>query len=159
MKRFIAAFAVTVGCSLALVSAQDTKTTTVTKTEGGKAQTVTYTGCVQNGTETRSFVLNKVVPVGRSTETTVGTTGSTTTTTTTTYALVPDEKVEIQSHMGHKVEVTGVMIPAGDSKTTTTTKVEREDAPDTKTKETVKTDNAMPQFRVVSIKNLADSCE
>jgi hypothetical protein len=81
--------------------------------------------CVGSGTETLSFVLNKVVPVGRSTETTVGTTGSTTTTTT-TYALVPDEKVEIQSHMGHKVEVTGVMIPAGDSKTTTTTKVERE---------------------------------
>ena len=158
MKRFIAAAAVTVGCSLAMVSAQDTKTTTVTKTEEGKAQTITYTGCVQGGTETRSFVLDKVVPVGRSTETTVGTTG-TTTTTTTQYALIPGEKVEIQSHMGHKVEVTGVMIPAGDSKTTTTTKVEREDAPDTKTKETVKTDNALPQFRVVSIKNLADSCE
>ena len=158
MKRFIAAFAVTVGCSLAMVSAQDTKTTTVTKTDEGKAQTITYTGCVGGGTETRSFVLDKVVPVGRSTETTVGTTG-TTTTTTTKYALVPGEKVEIESHMGHKVEVTGVMVPAGDSKTTTTTKVEREDAPDTKTKETVKTDNALPQFRVTSIKNLADSCE
>ena len=51
------------------------------------------------------------------------------------------------------------MIPAGDSKTTTTTKVEREDAPDSKTKETVKSDNALPQFRVTSIKKVADSCD
>jgi hypothetical protein len=158
MKRSIAALAVALGCSFVIgVSAQDTKTTTTTKTEGAKAQTVTYTGCVQSGTQTRSFVLDKVVPMGRTTETTVGTAG-TTTTTTTTYALVPGERVEIQSHVGHKVEVTGMMIPAGDSKTTTTTKVERENAPDSKTKETVKTDNALPQFRVISIKNLADSC-
>ena len=158
MKRFIAVFTVTVGCSLAIASAQETKTTVTTKTDEGKAQMVTYSGCVQGGSETRSFVLNKVMPVGRSTETTVGTSG-TTTTTTTTYALVPGERVEIQSHVGHKVEVTGMMIPAGDSKTTTTTKVERENAPDTKTKETVKTDNALPQFRVTSIKNLAESCQ
>ena len=158
MTRSIAALAVALGFSVAIgVSAQDTKTTTVTKTDGAKEQTITYTGCVQSGTETRSFVLNKVMPVGKSTETTVGTSGATTTTTT-TYALIPDEKVEMQTHVGHKVEVTGVMIPAGDSKTTTTTKIEREDAPDTKTKETVKTDNAVPQFRVTSIKNLADSC-
>ncbi len=79
MTRSIAALAVAVGFSMAIgVSAQDTKTTTVTKTEGAKAQTITYTGCVQNGTETRSFVLDKVMPVGRSTETTVGTTGATT---------------------------------------------------------------------------------
>jgi len=34
----------------------------------------------------------------------------------------------------------------------------REGAPDTTTKETVKSDNAMPQFRVISIKNVADTC-
>jgi hypothetical protein len=159
MRRYITALAVTVGCSLAIAAgAQETKTTVTTKTDGGKGQTVTYTGCVQGGTETRSFVLDKVVPVSRSTETSVGTAG-TTTTTTTRYALVPDEKIEIQSHVGHKVEVTGMMMPAGDSKTTTTTRVEREHAPDTKTKETVKTDNALPQFRVTSIKNLAESCQ
>jgi len=52
-----------------------------------------------------------------------------------------------------------MMIPAGESKTTTTTKVDRDDAPDSKTKETVKRDNDYPQFRVLSVKNLSDSCE
>src|SRR4029079_16221324 len=158
MKRiFAAAIVFAFAGSAALLNAQDTKTTTVTKVDGNAAQMVRYTGCVQTGTETKSFILSKVVPMSRS-ETTVGTSG-TTTTTTTTYALVPDQKVELQTHVGHKVEVTGMLVPAGDSKTTTTTKVERDDAPDSKTKETVKSDNAMPQFKVVSVKNLADSCE
>jgi hypothetical protein len=159
MKRSIAALAVALGCSCVIgVSAQDTKTTTTTKTEGAKATTVTYTGCMQTGTETRSVVLAKVQPVSRTTETALGTSGVTTTTTT-TYALVPDEKVEFQTHLGHKVEVTGLMIPAGESKTTTETKVEREDAPDTKSKETVKTNAPLPQFRVMSIKDLNESCQ
>ena len=160
MTRSIAALAVAFGCSCVIgISAQETKTTTTTKTEGAKATTVTYTGCMQTGTETRSVVLAKVQPISRTTETAVGTSGATTTTTTTTYALVPDEKIEFQTHLGHKVEVTGMMIPAGESKTTTETKVEREDAPDTKSKETVKTNAPLPQFRVMSIKDLNDSCE
>ena len=161
MKRSIAALAVALGCSCVIaVSAQETKTTTETKTEGAaaKATTVSYTGCMQTGTETKSIVLAKVQPVSKTTETAVGT-GGVTTTTTTTYALVPGEKVEFQTHVGHKVEVTGMMIPAGESKTTTETKVDREDAPDTKTKETVKTDNPLPQFRVMSIKDTNESCQ
>ena len=156
MKRF-AAMVFALGCSVAFVQAQDTKTTTTTKVEGKAPQAVTYTGCVQTGTETKSYILSKVVPVTRS-ETSIGTAGSVTTTST-TYMLVPDQKVELQSSVGHKVEVTGMMIPAGDSKVTTTTKVERDDAPDSKTKETVKSDNDHPQFRVISVKNLADRCD
>ena len=160
MTRSIAALAVALGCSCVIaVSAQETKTTTETKTEGGKATTVTYTGCMQTGTETRSVVLAKVQPVSKTTETAIGTGGVTTTTTTTTYALVPGEKVEFQTHLGHKVEVTGMMIPAGESKTTTETKVEREDAPDTKSKETVKTNAPLPQFRVMSVKDTNESCQ
>jgi hypothetical protein len=156
MKRIFAATIFALGCSVALANAQDTKTTTVTKVDGKTPQAVSYTGCVQTGTETRTFILNHVVPMSRST-TSTGTTG-TTTTTTTTYALVPDQKVELETHVGHKVEVTGMMIPAGDSKVTTTTKVDRDNAPDSKTKETVKSDHAFPQFRVLSVKNLAESC-
>ena len=157
MSRFIAALAL--GCGLAVAAnAQDTKTTTTTKSTGGEVKTVSYTGCVQTGTETRSYVLNKVMPVSRtSTSEAVGTSG-TVTTTTTSYELVPAGTVEFQQHVGHKVEVTGMMIPAGDTKTETTTKVEREDAKDTTTKETTKSKNAMPQFQVTSIKNLAESC-
>ena len=162
MTRSIAAFAVAMACSCVMgVSAQETKTTTETKTEGAgaKATTVSYTGCMQTGTETRSVVLAKVQPVSSTTETAIGTSGVTTTTTSTTYALVPAEKVEFQTHIGHKVEVTGMMIPAGESKTTTETKVEREDAPDSKSKETVKTNAPLPQFRVTSIKDTNERCE
>ena len=149
-------------CAVALalgltVSAQDTTVKSTTKTSGGEVKTVTYTGCVGAGTETRTYVLNKVVPVTRTTET-VGT-GGTRTITETTYMLVPGETVEIQQHVGRKVEVTGTLIPAGDTKTTTKTKVEREDAKDTTVKEKVKADNAMAQFRVTSIKDLAERCE
>jgi len=156
MSRMFASFAIALGCAVAL-HAQDTTTTTKTEVKGNDAKTVTYSGCMQTGTEPRSFVLAKVVPVGRTSTTEVGTSGATTTTST-TYALVPAEKVELQTHVNHKVEVTGVMIPAGDSKIETKTKTEREGAPDTTTKETVKSDNAMPQFRVISIKNVADTC-
>ena len=159
MKRSIAALAVALGCSFAIgLNAQDTKTTTTTKTEGAKATTVTYTGCMQTGTETRSVILAKVQPVGSTSETAVGTNGVTTTTTT-TYALVPEEKVDLQTHVGHKVEVTGMMIPAGESKTKTETKIDREDAPDSKSKETVKTNSPMPQFHVTSVKDLNESCQ
>jgi hypothetical protein len=148
-------FAVALGCAVAL-HAQDTTTTTRTEVKANDAKTVTYSGCMQTGTEPRSFVLAKVVPVGKTT-TEVGTSGATTTTTT-TYMLVPAEKVQLQQHVNHKVEVTGVMIPAGDSKTETKTRTEREGAPDTTTRETVKSENAMPQFRVISIKSVAENC-
>src|SRR6476469_10062108 len=93
MTRSIAALAVAHGCSFVNgVSAQYTKTTVTTKTEGGKATTVSYTGCMQTGTETRSVILAKVQPISSTTETSVGTSGVTSTTTSTTYALVPAEK-------------------------------------------------------------------
>jgi hypothetical protein len=139
------------------VTAQDTTVKSTTKTSGGEIKTLSYTGCVGAGTETRTYMLSKVVPVTRTTEA-VGTTG-TTTITETSYMLVPGETVEIQQHVGHKVEVTGTLIPAGDTKTETKTKIEREDAKDTTVKETTKTDNATPQFRVTAIKDLAERCE
>jgi len=143
-------------CGVAM-HAQDTKTTTTTKTSGGDVKTASYTGCVITGTETSSYMLSKVVPVTRTTES-VGTSG-TTTTTETSYELVPGERVEIQQHVGRKVEVTGVMIPAGDVKTETKTKIDREDAKDTTIKEHSKADNAHPQFRVTAIKDLGERCQ
>ena len=149
-------------CAMALalgaaISAQDTTVKTTTKSSGGEIKPMSYTGCVDGGTETRTYVLNKVVPVTRTTET-VGTSG-TTVVSQTTYELVPGEQIEIQRHVGHKVEVTGMLIPAGDVKTETTTKVERDDAKDTTTKEKTKVENARPQFRVTAIKDLAERCE
>src|SRR5206468_10213830 len=111
------------------------------------------TGCLQSGVETNSFILDKVVPIGQTTRTQVGTAGEVTKTTTTTYALIPGERVEFQNMIGHKVEVTGVEISGN---ATVKTKVEREDAKDTKEK--TKYENALPQLRVTSVKHLSDTC-
>jgi hypothetical protein len=139
------------------VNAQDSKVTTTTKSKGGDAQTVTYTGCVGAGTETKTYVLNNVVPVTRTTET-IGTAG-TSTVTETRYMLVPGDTVTIQEHVGHKVQVTGSLIPGGDSKTQTKTKIDRDDGPDSTIKEKTKSDDAAPQFRVTAIRDLAERCQ
>lgn len=154
MRRFITSFAFALGCTALVANAQETKTRTETRTEGGQAQTVSYTGCVQTGTEAKTFVLDKVVPVTRTTTTETPT--SSTTTSSTSYVLVPGETIQLQQQVGKKVEVTGMLIPGGDSRTETRTRTEREDAPDTKTRERVETRNAAPQFRVTSIKTIGD---
>lgn len=157
MSRFITSFAIALGCVAITAHAQDTTVKSTTRSSGGAVQTVTYVGCVQTGTEARTYILDKVVPVTRTTTTETPT--SSTSTTTTSYMLVPGERVELQQQVGHKVEVTGMLIPAGNVKTETTTRVEREHGEDTKTRERVETRNSMPQFRVTSIKSLAESCQ
>src|SRR5262245_21631451 len=64
---------IAVGCALTIsLSAQDTKTRTTVETKGGDVQTVSYTGCIGAGTEAKTFVLEKAVPVSRTTTETVG---------------------------------------------------------------------------------------
>jgi hypothetical protein len=109
---------------------------------------------VQTGTEAKTYVLDKVVPKTRTTTTDLQT-GETST--STTYMLIPGT-VQVQEHVGKKVEVTGTLIPGGNTRTETTTRVERDDAPDTKKRERVETRNAMPEFRVTSIKDLGERC-
>ena len=150
--RFVMSFATALFCASLAVHAQET--TTKTKVEGkDKARTVVYMGCLQNGTEARTFTLNKVVPVTTSTSMPTGT-GGTVTSTSTSYVLVPGEQVTLQQHVGHKVEVTGIMIPKGETKTTT--KIEREHGGDSTIKE--KTDSDHPQMRVISVKELSEPC-
>lgn len=156
MSRFITSFAFALGCMALAAHAQETTTKTETKSSGGPVQTVTYTGCVQTGTQAKTYVLDKVVPVTRTTTTETPTSSSTTS--STSYILVPGEKVQVQEHVGHKVEVTGMLIPGGNIRTETRTRTEREDADDTRTRERVETKNAPPQFRVTSIKTLAETC-
>jgi len=155
MKRTIALMgALGFACVISL-SAQDSKVTTTTKTEGG-AKMMTYAGCLGPGTETRTYMLNKVVPVTTTTET--RTPSASSSTSETKYVLVPDEKVEVQSHLGQKVEVTGILLPKGESRVKTETKVDNEDAKDTNTSTTLKSDNSIPQFKVTSIKSTGETC-
>ena len=160
MKRFATMSAAAAGIALMLglhaaAQQQPPSTTSAadqTKVKAEHAQTTTFTGCLQTGTEAKTYILDKVVPT-KSTEI-VGTSGETAT--VTKYELVPSEQVEMQEHVGHKVEVTGVLIPAGkgDAKIKTETKLPGEEA---KTEAKIEKGPA-PQFRVVSIKRLADSC-
>jgi hypothetical protein len=158
MSRFIVTVTAALTFASGLAIAQETRTKTEVK--GGRAQTITYTGCVQTGSEARTYILDQAVPVSRTTTTTeqVGTSGAVVNTVT-RYALVPSEKVELVEHVGHKVEVTGMVVPAGQSESRTKTKIEREHGKDTKITEKTKSDNDLPQFRVTSVKHLAESCQ
>ncbi|HET9830829.1 MAG TPA: hypothetical protein VFP91_03950, partial [Vicinamibacterales bacterium] len=69
MKRFSTTLALAFGCAALVVPsafAQSTETKTKTKTE--HASIVTYTGCIaSNAGQTRTYVLNNVVPTERTT--------------------------------------------------------------------------------------------
>jgi hypothetical protein len=154
MRRFITSFAIALGCTAVAINAQETRTQTETRSSGGQPQVVTYTGCVQTGTQAKTYMLDKVVPVTKTTTTETPT--SSTTTSSTSYVLVPGDTVQVQEHVGKKVEVTGMLIPGGNTRTETRTRTEREDAPDTKTRERVESRNAAPEFRVTSIKTIGE---
>jgi hypothetical protein len=149
MRRLITTFAVAGATMLAMhAHAQSTETKTKIKTEHGK--TMTYTGCV-GSTETRTYVLQNVTPVSR-TETTT----ASGTTVSTTYSLVPEGTVELQQNVGHRVEVTGVLIEAGhgDAKVTQRTKTNGKEE-----KTTTEVDRgAVPQLKVLSVKPTGGSC-
>jgi hypothetical protein len=155
--RFIGATTLAFACAVGLAAqAQETTTRTETKVKADDAKMVTFSGCVKPGTEAKAFILEKAVPVRKTTtEEATGTSGVVTTTTT-TYALVPGESVELTGDVGHKVEVTGIMVPSGD--VTKETKTTRETAAGTRTEETVKREGALPQFRVISVKHLPETC-
>jgi hypothetical protein len=136
-----------------------------TEIKADKGESVVYTGCLITGVETKSFMLDHAVPVKETqTQTAIGASGlpETTTTTTLKYVLVPGEKVDFQKSVGHTVQVTAVLIPAGDDKTkietTTKTKVEGQPTEKSETKEKV-AQGDMPQLRVMSVKNLSDTCQ
>jgi hypothetical protein len=154
MNRIFPAVALALGCVAWTAHAQESTVRSKTKSSGGEIKTETYTGCVQTGTETKSYILNKVVPTSVTT-----TTDANGTTTATTFMLVPSEKVEIQQQVGHKVEVTGMRIPAGEVKSETKTSVDREHGKDSKTRERIESNSSTPQFRVTSIRSLAERCE
>jgi hypothetical protein len=163
MKRVILALSLAL-TSAALLAAQEVKSETKITTDDD-AKPVMFTGCLQTGTSSASYVLENAVPVKQETktETEVNAAGvpQTSTTTATTYALVPQGSVEFQQNVGHKVEVTAVMVPAGNdtAEIKAQTKTEVEGAPDRKVESKEKVEqSSVPQLRVVSVKHLADRC-
>ena len=162
MKGLVMAVVIAAAGAVGL-GAQDVKTKTEVKADDAKS--VVYTGCLATGEETKTYILENALPLKETrTRTTVGASGlpESTTTTTLKYVLVPGERIDLQKNVGHKVEVTTVVIPAGDDKTkietTTKTKVEGQPTQKTETKEKVRQSDT-PQLRVVSIKHLSDRCQ
>ena len=152
MKRYSTMFLLALSCALVFRDAAYAQTSeSKTKVKAEHGTTVHYTGCVQTGTETRTYILQNVVPISK-TETT-GTAG---TVTTSTYALIPEGKVELQEHVGHKVEVTGIMIPAGKGETKYKARTKTQGSEE-ETKGEVQR-GSMPQLKVISVKPLAESC-
>lgn len=96
-------------------------------------------------------------------ETPVGTAGA-----ATTYELMPKGGVNLTAHVGHRVEITAVAVDkksGGDDDAEidmqTKTKVEREDAPDTKVKTNTEAElprGAHNRLTVVAVKHISPSC-
>ena len=148
MKRF-ATIVLALGC-VSLVHAQSDKVKTQVKADDG-ARVVSYSGCVPS-TPARTYVLEHVAPVSKST--TVNGDGSTTT--TTSFALVPEASVQLEPQVGHRVEVTGVAIPAGHGDADIKTKTKVNGKEERSKVEVDKT--SYPQFRVMSVKATGESC-
>src|SRR5262245_58463198 len=104
MRRVISACAVALCFAVASVSAQDDATIkSKTKIKADDGKVVTTTGCLTGGPA--SFTLARAKPVVEE-RITVGTAG-----TVVSYTLVPRDSVDLVTHVGETVEVTGVMIP------------------------------------------------
>lgn len=148
----------------AVAAAQEGKTTTNTKVKSDNGQVVTVTGCVMIGGAT-NFLLTNIT----SERVTPDKQGKTTPSDQPVYALVERDGVDLGSFIDHRVELTGVVVPAAtksdrDDKIEIkeTTKVAVENGPD-KTSSTAKTVKvaraATNQFLVASVKTVAPTCE
>jgi hypothetical protein len=154
MSRFLTLTATAAGLALLLglnAAAQQVPSQTAQPAmqEQAKAKVehaqATFTGCLQAGTEAKTYILDKAAPA--KTGEAVGTTGELGN--ATKFDLVASDQVNLQEHVGHKVEVTGTLAPAKmDAKAMApgpegAAKMEK---------------NATPQLKVSSIKQVADSC-
>jgi hypothetical protein len=161
MRRVISTCVVALCFAAASLGAQDsatTKTKTTVKADDGKV--VTTTGCLIGGPS--SYTLTRATPIVEE-RVTIGTSG-----TVVSYTLIPRGSVDLTTHVGQQVEVTGVMIPAatkGDNdakiKVQERTKTDVDNAPDAKSKSNTKVEvprGANPQLAVTSVKMVGASC-
>jgi hypothetical protein len=162
MRRVITACAVALCFAAASVNAQDDATIkSKTKIKADDGKIVTATGCLMN--EGATYTLAHATPVTVEKRVSVGTSG-----TVVSYTVVPRDGVDLTSHIGQMVEVTGVLIPASkdnDDKTKikveSKTKADVDDAPDAKAKSKTKVEvpqTAVPQLAVTSVKMVGQTC-
>ena len=147
MTRTIAALCLGVACSVTVAAAQSGGAMADDKM-AKQSPTVTVTGCVAEGTMADHYMLNNAtVSTGEMMKNDAMSADH-----PASFAL---QGGDLKPHVGHKVEVTGMLVPKGEMKTETKTKV----GDDTTKHETIETESDAPQFRVIAIKNLAERCE
>ena len=162
MRRVITACAVALCFAAASASAQDDATIkSKTKIKADDGKVVTATGCLAN--DGPAFTLAHATPVTVEKRVSVGTSG-----TVVSYTVIPRDGVDLTSHVGQMVEVTGVLIPASkdnDDKTKikveNRTKADVDDAPDAKAKSKTKVEvpqTSVPQLAVTSVKMVGQTC-
>lgn len=160
MRRVISTCVVALFAAASLNAQKDAtiKSETKIKTDDGKV--VTTSGCLIGGPN--SYTLSRATPVVQE-RVTVGTSG-----TVVSYTLVPRGGVDLTTHVGQQVEVTGVLVPAagkgGDDakiKVEEKSKAEIEDSPDARSKSNTKVEvprGAYPQLAVTSVKMVGAAC-
>jgi|SRR5579872_785610 len=148
--RPLTGLAVAAACAFTLGVRADAQTKTTVDVDHGKK--VTYTGCIESGTESDTYILANGMLIPESE--TRGTTG---TINGESFLLVPEKTVTLHEHLGQRARVTGVVIEPGhgDAKIETKTK---ENGKTTRTKEEVER-GPLPQFRVVSVQPLGERCK
>ena len=150
----------------AAVYAQDTTIKSETRIKADDAKVLTISGCLGGGPTnfTLSNVVTAATPGDKKDERkSVGTSGL-----VDAYVLMPRDGVALAPHVGHRVELTGVVVPPatkGDDdakiEVKETTQVQRENAPDSKTETTTKARIARgseAQFSVASLKMISPVC-
>jgi len=179
--------ALTIGVTAA---AQDSTVTSRTKVSGDDAKAVVMRGCLQQTAAGNGFLLlGGITASGEDLKSTSKTktdvdgdkrtvTGKSTTkidgddhavaTAGTAYTVTARSGVDLASHAGEDVEISAVLIDAskgGDKKADITikddTKIDREDAPDSKVQSKSKAEVArgpLPQLMAVSVKSLGRAC-
>jgi hypothetical protein len=147
----------------ATAAAQETKITKETTIKADDAKSVVVTGCLAGGPATFSLTNAAVLNArDRSSERgAVGTSGS-----VATYSLAARDGVDLNAHVGHKVEVTGVMLEKGkddgEVEITERTRIERDDAPDDKVKSRTEIElerGEGPKLAVTSVKMVSSICQ
>jgi hypothetical protein len=149
MKRLQSSMFAAVACALTVsVSAQTTPATGgVSQPTFGAGKKVTISGCLERSKESVAtndrFVLNNVVPDAPAMAGTAGTSGSEKAPKATSYRLDAEDS-KLSPHVGHKIEITGMV----------------EDHPMSATGTPGASGSApeAPKFKVETVKMIASSC-
>lgn len=138
-------------------------------TDTRTSKTVTISGCLREGDEPNTYVLTNVdasaLPPQRGTtpSETAGTAGAAPAATT-TVRLIGSSDINLKPHVGHKVEVTGMLVPQGEGAakrpTGTAGSTPTETTSDTTARERGKDKGAAGELRlnVRSLKHVSETC-